>query len=127
MKNPDVDPAKAALIGYCFGGSVGVEVAGTGAPLATTIIIHGSYGNEPGWAKNMKGMFVILHGAEDPNYPRETDKALAELRAAKVPFEMQLYSGTKHGFSEPKNKAEERANAEAIKSATRVMQELFGS
>ena len=59
MKNPDVDAAKVALIGYCFGGSVGVEVAGTGAPLAATIIIHGSYGNEPGWAKNMKGMFRI--------------------------------------------------------------------
>ena len=127
MKNPDVDPAKVALIGYCFGGSVGVDVAGTGAPLAAAIIIHGSYGNDPGWAKNMKGMFVMLHGAEDPNYPLATDPVLADLRAAKVPFEMQLFSGTKHGFSEPKNKAEERANAEAIKSATRVMQELFGS
>jgi dienelactone hydrolase len=99
MKNPDVDPAKVALIGYCFGGSVGVEFGGTGAPLAANIIIHGSYGNEPGWGKNIKGLFVMLHGAEDPNYPREIDKTLAELRAAKVPFEMQLFSGTKHGFS----------------------------
>jgi dienelactone hydrolase len=126
MKNPNVDAAKVALIGYCFGGSVGVEVAGTGAPLAATIIIHGSYGNEPGWAKNMKGMFVMLHGAEDPNFPRETDKVLGELRAAKVPFEMQLYSGTAHGFSTPKNKAEERANAQSIATAGRTLKELFG-
>ena len=128
LKSPMVDPAKVASIGYCFGGTVGVEFGATGAPLAANIIIHGSYGGHaPGWAKNIKGTFVMLHGAEDPNFPRETDKVLGELRAAKVPFEMQLYSGTAHGFSKPKNKAEERANAEAIKSATRVMQELFGS
>ena len=127
LKNPMVDPAKVALIGYCFGGTVAVEFGSTGAPLAANIVIHGSYGgHESGWAKNFKGMFVILHGAEDPNFPRETDKVLAELRAAKIPFEMQLYSGTGHGFSKPKNKAEERANAEAISSATRTMKELFG-
>ena len=128
LKSPMVDPAKVASIGYCFGGTVGVEFGATGAPLAANIIIHGSYGGHaPGWAKNIKGTFVMLHGAEDPNFPRETDKVLGELRAAKVPFEMQLYSGTAHGFSKPKNKAEERANAEAIASATRIMKEIFGS
>src|SRR5712672_3695616 len=33
LKNPMVDPAKVALIGYCFGGGVGVEFGSTGAPL----------------------------------------------------------------------------------------------
>lgn len=73
------------------------------------------------------GLFVILHGAEDPNYPTQIDKVLAELRGAKAPFEMNLYSGTGHGFSHPKNKAEERANAEAIAAAARVLKQQFGS
>jgi Dienelactone hydrolase and related enzymes len=34
LKNPMVDPAKVALIGYCFGGGVGVEFGSTGAPLS---------------------------------------------------------------------------------------------
>ena len=126
VKNPLVDTAKIAQIGYCFGGTVAIEFATTGAPLLGSVAIHGSYGVEPGWAKKIKGMFVILHGAEDPNYPREIDKALADLREAKVPFEITLYSGTAHGFSEPKNKAEERANAQAIASAARTLKELFG-
>jgi dienelactone hydrolase len=128
LKNQMVDASKVALIGYCFGGGVAVEFGSTGVPLAANIAIHGSYGgHQAGWAKNMKGMFVILHGAEDPNFPRETDKVLAELREAKVPFEINLYSGTAHGFTKPKNKAEERAHAESVAAATRVMKERFGT
>ena len=37
-----------------------------------------------------------------------------ELRGAKVPFQLEVYSGTGHDFSTPKNKAEERANAQSI-------------
>ena len=33
IKNPMVDPSRVALIGYCFGGLVGVEFGSTGVPL----------------------------------------------------------------------------------------------
>jgi len=129
VKNPMVDASKIALIGYCFGGATGVEFASTGAPLAANVSIHGSFGgHEAGWAKKAKGMFLILHGAEDKNY--SLTKAVApvidELREAKVPFELDLYSGTAHGFSRPKNKAEERANAESIATTARTLKQLFG-
>jgi len=58
-------------------------------------------------------MFLILHGAEDANYPVEFGHVVDELKAAKTPFEVELYSGTAHGFSQPKNKAEERALTQA--------------
>ncbi len=51
---------------------------------------------------------------------------IQELRASKVPFQLEVYSGTGHGFSTPKNKAEERANAQSIASTTRTLKELFG-
>jgi dienelactone hydrolase len=128
IKNPMVDASRVALIGYCFGGTVGIEFGATGAPLAANVSIHGSFGGHlPGWAKNAKGMYLILHGAEDPNYPLEFSHVVDDLRAAKVPFEVELYSGTAHGFSRPKNKAEERANAESIATTGRTLKELFGS
>jgi dienelactone hydrolase len=129
IKNPMVDPSKVALIGYCFGGAVGVEFGSTGAPLAANVSIHGSFRDHaPGWAKSAKGMFLILHGAEDEGFPLPTvDKVVQELRGAKVPFQLEVYSGTGHGFSTPKNKAEERANAQSIASTSRTLKELFGS
>jgi dienelactone hydrolase len=128
VKNPMVDASKVALIGYCFGGTVGIEFGATGAPLAANVSIHGSFGgHQQGWAKNAKGMYLILHGAEDPNYPLEFSHVVDDLRAAKVPFEVELYSGTAHGFSKPKNKAEERANAESIATTARTLKELFGT
>ena len=127
VKQPQVDTSRIALIGYCFGGTVGVEFGSTGAPLAANVAIHGSFGGHaPGWAKNAKGMFLILHGAEDPNYPVEFSKVIDELKAAKLPFEVEMYSGTAHGFSQPKNKSEERAFAQAKATTGRTLKELFG-
>lgn len=123
-----VDAARIAAVGYCFGGAVGVEFGSTGAPLALNIAIHGSFRDHPaGWAKNAKGMFVIQHGAEDSLYPLNTvDAVVQELRTAKTPFHLEVYSGTNHGFSSPKNKAEERANTQSISTAARTMKEVFG-
>jgi dienelactone hydrolase len=128
LKSPMVDPAKVALIGYCFGGGVGVEFGSTGVPLTANVSIHGSFRDHaPGWAQNAKGMFLILHGAEDQGFPLPVvDKVVQELRGAKVPFQLEVYSGTGHGFSTPKNKDEERANAQSIGTTTRTLKELFG-
>jgi len=129
LKHPMVDAGKVALIGYCFGGMVGVEFGSTGVPLVGNIAIHGSFAEHPpGWAQNVKGKFLILHGAEDVPYPLEkVADVYNELRKAKVEFQMEFYSGAGHGFSVPKNKAEERANAQSIASATRFLKELFGT
>ena len=128
VKNPMVDAGKVALIGYCFGGAVGLEFGSTGVPLAANVAIHGSFReHDPDWAKNVKGMYLILHGAEDPGYPLTTvGKVVDELRGAKTPFQLEVYSGTGHGFSTPKNKDEERANATSIATTARTLKELFG-
>jgi dienelactone hydrolase len=127
VKNPMVDITKVALIGYCFGGMVGVDFGSTGVPLGAIVAIHGSFDGHPeGWAQNLKGKFLILHGAEDIPYPLEKVAAVYnELRKAKVEFEMEFYSGAGHGFSVPKNKDEERANAQSIASTQRFLKQAF--
>jgi len=129
LKSPMVDPTRIGLVGYCFGGDVGVEFGSTGAPLLANVAIHGSFDKNytPGWATNAKGRFLILHGAEDAGYPLPVvGKVIDDLRAAKAPFQLEVYSGTGHGFSAPKNKSEERANDTSIASTARTFKELFG-
>jgi dienelactone hydrolase len=124
-----VDASKVALAGYCFGGTVGVEFGMTGVPLAATITFHGSFRDHaPGWAKNVKGKWLILHGAEDAGYPLTTVAGvIEELRAAKVDFQYEVYSGATHGFSVPKSKFDERADVQSRASAGRFLKEVFGT
>jgi dienelactone hydrolase len=127
--SPLVDATKLAVIGYCFGGTVAVELAETGIPIVGMISVHGSFRNfTPEAAKNIKGRVLILHGAEDPVAPLTEVSALIEqLRAAKVGFELQLFSGTQHAFTNPQNAAEERADREYKVATPRFLKEVFGS
>ena len=106
LKNPMVDPAKVALIGYCFGGGVGVEFGSTGAPLVANVSIHGSFrDHHAGWARNAKGMYLILHGAEDQGFPLPVvDKVVQELRGAKVPFQLEVYSAPATASPRPRTR-----------------------
>jgi dienelactone hydrolase len=126
--NPMVDTSKIALVGYCFGGEVAIEFAETGAPIVGSVTIHGSFRGYPAEAaKNIHGPVLILHGADDPVAPMsEVIALLDQLKAAKVSWELNLYSGTEHGFSTPKDAAEERANEESKFAAARFFKQVFG-
>lgn len=128
-QNPMVDPTKLAVIGYCFGGTVAVEVAETGIPIVGTVAVHGSFRNfTPEAAKNIKGRVLILHGAEDQVAPlEEVNKLVSDLRAAKINWQLELYSGAQHGFTNPSNRSEERADREYKVAIQRFFREIFGS
>jgi dienelactone hydrolase len=126
--NPMVDAAKIAVVGYCFGGTVAIELAETGAPIVGTITIHGSFRDfHHDAAKSIRGRVLILHGAEDPVAPlSEVNLLIQDLRDAKIGWQLELYSGTAHGFSTPKNADEARANAQSQAAMARFFKEVFG-
>lgn len=125
---PMVDPAKLASVGYCFGGTTGMELIETGAPLLGFISVHGAFRDfSPEAAKNIKGRVLILHGTEDPVAPmEEVNAVISQLRAAKVDFEVNLYSGAAHGFTKPQNPSEVRADDEYKVAMTRFLKDLLG-
>jgi dienelactone hydrolase len=125
--SPLVDATKLAVIGYCFGGTVAVELAETGIPIVGMISVHGSFRNfSPDAAKSIKGRVLILHGAEDPVAPLpEVNALIDQLRAAKVNWELNLYSGTTHGFTNPSSPSEERADREYKVAMARFLKDVF--
>jgi dienelactone hydrolase len=126
---PMVDPAKIAAVGYCFGGTTGIELIETGAPIVGYISVHGAFNNFTAErAKNIKGRVLILHGTEDPVAPLEQVNALvSQLRDAKVNFELNLYSGSAHGFTHPQNPSEKRADDEYKVAMSRFFKEVLAN
>ena len=56
----------------------------------------------------------------------ELNAVISQLRAAKVDFEVNLYSATTHGFTHPQNPAEVRADAQYKVAMARFFKEVLG-
>lgn len=131
-KNEHVDPAKIAAIGYCFGGTVVLELARAGTELAGVVSFHGGLDAVPGMeAKNVKTKMLILNGADDKMAGPEQVAALEkELKTAHADYKMISYPGAVHGFTNPKNGAGLMGgavayNEEADKASWKEMQNFF--
>ena len=96
-------PEKLAAIGYCFGGGTVLELARSGAPVAGVVSFHGNL-DTPNLedANNIRGRVLVLHGADDPLVPPEQVQTFTEeMRAANVDWELVMYGGAVHSFSDP--------------------------
>ena len=101
---PQVEPSKLAAIGFCFGGSVVLELARSGADLKAVVSFHGVLATKLPAAKGqVKASILVLTGAEDPLAPPHQIAALEEeMRAASVAdWQVVSYGNTLHGFTNP--------------------------
>src|SRR5262249_55545527 len=101
---PQVDPSRLAAIGFCFGGSVVLELARAGAGLKAVVSFHGVLGTQlPAAAGQVKASVLVLTGAEDPLAPPDQVAAFEdEMRAADVAdWQVVSYGNTLHGFANP--------------------------
>ena len=101
-KNSMVNPAKIAAIGYCFGGAGALDLARSGAPLVDTVTFHGDLTSPtPQDDNNIKGRVLALHGAADPIVNAQAQDAFKkEMTDAHVKWEMVLYGGAVHSFTQ---------------------------
>lgn len=96
-----VDPAKLAAIGYCFGGSTALQLAYTGADLAAVVTFHAALPvADAEQAKAIKAKLLICHGALDKFIPEKTILGFrAALEGAKVDYTMVYFGGAVHSFT----------------------------
>ncbi|HLI20445.1 MAG TPA: dienelactone hydrolase family protein [Stellaceae bacterium] len=101
-KSPMVDASKIAAIGYCFGGAGALDLARSGAAVVDTVTFHGDLVSPtPQDDNNIKGRVLVLHGADDPIVgPKDQEEFRKEMTDAHVKWEMILYGGAVHSFTQ---------------------------
>lgn len=96
---------EGVTMGYCFGGSVALELARSGFEQKAFVPFHG--GLETPKFQNyddVQGEILVFHGSADEAVPLEDFTALGKtLEASKVPHEMITYSGAVHAFTDFNN------------------------
>ena len=102
-KQPQTDPDKIAAIGYCFGGSVVLNAARQGLPLAGVMSFHGALATKaPATPGSVKAKILVEHGALDSMVTSENVAAFkAEMDKAGADYQFVNLEGAKHGFSNP--------------------------
>jgi dienelactone hydrolase len=123
------DNARAAAIGFCFGGGNVLELARSGRSVAGVVTFHGSLGTpQPATKGGVKTKILVLHGADDPAAPKAQRDALeAEMRAAGADYQIVAFSGTVHSFTDPNAKRPGRSmyNPKVAKRSYAMMNNFF--
>jgi dienelactone hydrolase len=104
-RNPNVDPTRTAAIGYCFGGTCVLELARSGADATGVVSFHGGLDTaNPAKTGEVKARLLVCHGAEDPfESPAQVQAFEDEMRKARADWQINIYSGAEHSFTNPAN------------------------
>jgi dienelactone hydrolase len=98
-----VDATRLAAIGYCFGGTMALELARSGSDLGVVVGFHSGLATQrPARRGEVKPGILVCIGADDPMVPAEQRATFEqEMRAAEVDWRMNVYGGAVHSFTNP--------------------------
>jgi len=102
-RQPECDPARLPATGYCFGGTTVLELARSGADLKAVVGFHsGLATTRPAEPGVVRCKVLTCIGALDPIIPAEQRQAFEkEMTAAGVDWQMNVYGGAGHSFTNP--------------------------
>jgi dienelactone hydrolase len=135
-EQPEVEAARTAAIGFCFGGLSVLDIARTGEGIAGVVSLHGLFvppGNTAG--NRIKAKVLALHGWEDPlATPGEVLALADELTAMGADWQVHAYGNTTHAFTNPNaddweggKKYNENADQRSWLATQNFLAELFGT
>ena len=102
-KHPTVAADQVAALGYCFGGSVVLEMARLGLDLDAVVSYHGSLGlSTPAEPGRIKAKVAVFTGADDPMIPpAQVEGFRQDMVKAGARLTLVSYPGVKHSFTNP--------------------------
>lgn len=104
VKNlPEVDAERIVVIGYCFGGLCALDLARSGACIKGVVCFHGLFTPPELPSVPILAKVLVLHGFDDPLVEHEEIHRFSqEMTASNADWQMHLYGGVKHSFTNPK-------------------------
>ena len=103
-RHATVDPSRIGASGYCFGGSVLLDVARAGTELKGVVAFHAQLGaaGSAAEAGRVRAKLLVLNGEADPFIKPDTVEAFKkEMSAADVNYRYVNYPGAVHAFTNP--------------------------
>lgn len=122
----EVNPAKLAAIGFCYGGKVVLDLARTGADLKAVVTFHAVLSAQTLAEKDkVQAEILVLHGELDSMVSLDEVAAFeVEMANADVNSHVIILKDAKHGFSNPL--ADERAKANGVDLGYNAQAEKIG-
>ena len=101
--HPFVAPGKVAAIGYCFGGATVMQLVYSGTDIQGVVSFHGSLPlPEDPHNVQTQAKVLIAHGNADSFVPdSHVQKFRKAVEEAKLDWQMIVFSGTRHSFTNP--------------------------
>lgn len=128
-----LDADKVGVLGFCFGGSVALELARSGADVAGVVSLHGGLQGYRPAADEIKAPILVFNGAEDASV---TDAQIAafkqEMDTAGADWTFVEFSDARHCFMQPEDADNPpdsncQYNPRAARQALRMMSGFFAA
>jgi len=101
-RHSTVDGTKIGAAGYCFGGTVALNMARAGADLAGVAAFHAGLGTNTPAPSSVKAKVLVLNGADDPLIkPDQVDAFKKDMDAARADYRIINYPGAVHAYTNP--------------------------
>jgi dienelactone hydrolase len=101
-KHATVDSRRIGAAGYCFGGTVAINMVRAGADLVGIVTFHAGLSTNTPAPTSVKARVLVLNGADDPLVkPEQIEAFKKDMEAAKADYRFVNYPGAVHAFTNP--------------------------
>lgn len=103
IAQPEADANRIAVIGFCYGGKVALDLARSGANVKAVATFHANLSAQnPAQSDTFKAEVLVAHAGDDSMVSLEDVATFKqEMSAANVVHHVDIYPNTKHGFTNP--------------------------
>ena len=101
-RHASVDPSRIGAAGYCFGGTVALNMVRAGADLAGVAAFHAGLSMNTPAPSAVRTKVLVLNGADDPFVkPDQIDAFKKDMDAARADYRFINYPGAVHAYTNP--------------------------